>query len=62
MGITRPDFDKFCRIKERAGDQITSVCVDVANGYTNAFISFIQKLRNKFPDIYDHAAGNAVPG
>ena len=61
MGITRPDFDKFCRIKERAGDQITSVCVDVANGYTNAFISFIQKLRNKFPDI-TIMAGNVVTG
>ncbi len=61
MGITRPDFEKFCRIKERAGDQISYVCVDVANGYTNAFISFVQKLRNKFPDI-TIMAGNVVTG
>ena len=61
MGITRPDFEKFCRIKERAGDQISYVCVDVANGYTNAFISFVQKLRAKFPDI-TIMAGNVVTG
>ena len=61
MGITRPDFDKFCRIKERAGDTINTVCVDVANGYTKAFITFIQKLRAKFPDI-TIMAGNVVTG
>ncbi|MFZ4537934.1 GMP reductase [Propionivibrio sp.] len=61
MGITQPDYDKFCRVKERAGDTIENVCVDVANGYTKAFVSFIHKLRTAFPDI-TIMAGNVVTG
>ncbi len=61
MGITTPDFDKFRRVMEQSNGTIHSVCVDVANGYTKAFISFIHKLRAKFPDI-TIMAGNVVTG
>jgi GMP reductase len=61
MGINAPDFDKFCRVKAQAGDAIQNVCVDVANGYTKAFISFIHKLRSAYPDII-LMAGNVVTG
>lgn len=61
MGITQPDYDKFCRIMERAGDTIQYVCVDVANGYTKAFIRFIHKLRAAFPRL-TIMAGNVVTG
>jgi GMP reductase len=61
MGITRPDYDKFVRIKKLAGDTIQHVCVDVANGYTKSFIGFIHKLRGAYPGI-TIMAGNVVTG
>ena len=61
MGITQPDYDKFRRIMEQSNGTIKSVCVDVANGYTQAFISFIHKLRAGHPDI-TIMAGNVVTG
>jgi GMP reductase len=61
MGITQPDFDKFCRVMKKAGGMIENVCVDVANGYTKSFIGFIHKLRAAYPDI-TIMAGNVVTG
>ena len=61
MGITQPDFEKFKRVMEQSNGSIQNVCIDVANGYTKAFISFIQKLRNAYPEI-TIMAGNVVTG
>ena len=61
MGITTPDFDKFKRVMDKANGAIQSVCVDVANGYTKAFISFIHKLRAAYPEL-TIMAGNVVTG
>ncbi len=61
MGITTPDLEKFRRVMGKADGAIRSVCVDVANGYTKAFISFIHKLRAEFPAI-TIMAGNVVTG
>ncbi len=61
MGITQPDYDKFRRVKEGAGETIEYVCVDVANGYTKAFVEFVQKLRAAYPTI-TIMAGNVVTG
>ncbi len=61
MGITTPDFEKFRRVMDKANGTIQNVCVDVANGYTKAFISFIHKLRAAFPGI-TIMAGNVVTG
>ena len=61
MGITAPDFEKFKRVMDKANGTIENVCVDVANGYTKAFISFIHKLRAAYPAI-TIMAGNVVTG
>ncbi len=61
MGITQPDYDKFCRVMALTDGRIDSVCVDVANGYTKAFISFIGKLRADYPGV-TIMAGNVVTG
>lgn len=61
MGITTPDLEKFRRVMDQAEGTIQNVCVDVANGYTKAFISFIHKLRAEFPSI-TIMAGNVVTG
>ena len=37
------------------------VCIDVANGYTEAFVSFVKKMRDNFPDVVI-MAGNVVTG
>lgn len=61
MGITRADYDKFCRVREQTGEAIKHVCVDVANGYTKSFIDFIHKLRRAEPQL-TILAGNVVTG
>jgi len=61
MGITREDYDKFRRVKDAAGDAIAYVCVDVANGYTEAFVDFLRELRKNYPQI-TLMAGNVVTG
>ncbi len=61
MGITREDYDKFRRVKDAVGDAIAHVCVDVANGYTKAFIDFLHNLRVAYPHI-TLMAGNVVTG
>ena len=61
MGITAPDLEKFRRVMDQANGAIQNVCVDVANGYTKAFISFIHKLRAAYPEI-TIMAGNVVTG
>ncbi|GAA5182458.1 GMP reductase [Niveibacterium umoris] len=61
MGIAAPDIKKFRRVMERAGTAITAVCIDVANGYTKAFVDFIHKLREEFPAL-TIMAGNVVTG
>ncbi|MDR0577327.1 MAG: GMP reductase [Candidatus Accumulibacter sp.] len=64
MGITAPDFGKFRRVMEasgEAGGAIENVCIDVANGYTKAFIRFIHRFRAEFPSI-TLMAGNVVTG
>ncbi len=61
MGITREDYEKFCRVKQEVGDAISYVCVDVANGYTKSFVDFLRKLREAHPQI-TIMAGNVVTG
>ena len=61
MGITREDYDKFRRVKALVGDAIGYVCVDVANGYTEAFVDFLRELRKGYPQI-TIMAGNVVTG
>lgn len=59
MGISTPDYEKFKAVKEKTCDNLGFVCVDVANGYSEPFAGFIQKLRHDFPSIVI-MAGNVV--
>ena len=61
MGITRQDRDKFERVMERAGAAIQYVCIDVANGYTESFVKFVEKFRHAYPNV-TIMAGNVVTG
>ncbi|HVF64041.1 MAG TPA: IMP dehydrogenase, partial [Casimicrobiaceae bacterium] len=55
MGIATADDEKFQRVMERAGagehSSIRYVCVDVANGYTESFVRFVAKLRERYPHL-----------
>ena len=59
LGISDKDLNKFDNVYNVVGNKQIRVCIDVANGYTQAFIEFIQKFRER----YKHAviiAGNVV--
>lgn len=61
MGITRADHDKFERARARAGSAIASVCIDVANGYSENFVRFVEAFRTEHPKL-TIMAGNVVTG
>ena len=61
MGITKPDHEKFERVACGTGEAIEYVCIDVANGYTESFVKFVEKFREAYPKL-TIMAGNVVTG
>ena len=61
MGISAADLEKFARVLARCGDAIEYVCIDVANGYTESFVNFVEKFRHAHPRL-TIMAGNVVTG
>lgn len=63
MGILQPDEQKLdmllAAIKKAGSDYEPHICIDVANGYTERFIGFIEKMRKKMPNAII-MAGNVV--
>jgi len=58
VGILAKDMAKLDEIT-KAVPQISMVCVDVANGYSEAFVKVIREVRGKFPNM-TIMAGNVV--
>ena len=61
MGITRADEEKFARLNEAAPGAVQFVCIDVANGYHENFVTFVTRIRTHFPRLVI-MAGNVVTG
>jgi len=61
MGITATDEQKFHHVMEAAGDAVQYVCIDVANGYHENFVTFVTRIRSAFPQVVI-MAGNVVTG
>jgi GMP reductase len=62
LGIGAADEEKFQRVMEAAGpDAIRYVCLDVANGYHEAFATVVQRVRERYPALVI-LAGNVVTG
>ena len=61
IGATEEDLKKFRNIYEITDGKVKYLCVDVANGYTEAFSHFIYSLRVQFPELII-MAGNVVTG
>ena len=61
IGATEEDLKKFRNVYEMTDGKVKYICVDVANGYTEAFSHFIYSLRVQFPELII-MAGNVVTG
>ncbi|WHF50762.1 GMP reductase [Chryseobacterium gotjawalense] len=59
-GISKADEEKIQQIVQ-AHPKINFLCIDVANGYSEHFVSFVKKMRQIFPDK-TIIAGNVVTG
>ena|SRR5690606_28752663 len=59
-GISRHDSDKFSKIINQY-PQLNFICVDVANGYSEHFVKFVRRARERYPDKVI-IAGNVVTG
>ena len=61
IGITDADQEKFDAVYKEVGLKLKFVCIDVANGYSERFATFVRKFRTQ----YNHVviiAGNVVTG
>ena len=61
LGFGDLDWEKFQQTMAKAPGAIQYVCIDVANGYTEAFVAFVKKVRETYPDLVI-MAGNVVTG
>lgn len=61
-GITDDDFKKLqYAFQDYRINHIPNICIDVANGYSEAFVDFVKKVRDLYPDK-TIMAGNVVSG
>ncbi len=56
-GISESDEIKIDKLINKLNPYF--VCIDVANGYAKAFVEYVKKFKNKYPDI-TLVAGNVV--
>ena len=59
-GTGDADFQKLITIKD-AHPELKFICIDVANGYSEHFVTFLKKTREQFPEKVI-LAGNVVTG
>lgn len=59
-GTGDDDFKKIVEIHQM-NPQLKFICIDVANGYSEHFVSFLKRTRDRFPDKVI-LAGNVVTG
>lgn len=59
-GATDDDFHKLVQIATKY-PHLEFICLDVANGYTETFVAYVDKVRTRFPDK-TIVAGNVVTG
>jgi len=59
IGTSSADYDKFVQVYARVNDNLKYLCIDVANGYSEAFVSHVRNIRKIYPHIVI-IAGNVV--
>jgi len=61
MGIGTDDYVKFKTVYSHENVKINAICIDVANGYTSQFETFVSKMRDDYPDIIIMAGSVVTP-
>jgi GMP reductase len=61
LGITAADEQRFSQLMDAAPGAVEYLCIDVANGYHEAFATFVQRVRKRWPQLVI-MAGNVVTG
>lgn len=62
LGISAADINKYHFVKDELGElKPKNICIDVANGYSETFVDFVKKFRDKNPNVRI-MAGNVVTG
>ena len=62
MGVIDDDAAKLEEFEQQMGDKgPDKICIDVANGYSESFVSFVRRMREAYPDKAI-MAGNVVTG
>lgn len=59
-GTAKEDFSQMQQIIKQH-PKLQFICIDVANGYAEAFVEFVKRVREKFPEK-TIVAGNVVTG
>eukprot|EP00002_Diphylleia_rotans_P039877 TRINITY_DN935_c0_g1_i1.p1 TRINITY_DN935_c0_g1~~TRINITY_DN935_c0_g1_i1.p1 ORF type:complete len:381 (+),score=92.84 TRINITY_DN935_c0_g1_i1:60-1202(+) len=59
-GTSEEDFKRINQIIEKI-PELTTICVDVANGYSETFVNYVRQVRAKYP-THTIIAGNVVTG
>jgi GMP reductase len=60
IGMVKDDEAKLAEFVKKKGDP-DKICIDVANGYSQHFIDYVKKMRDKMPGV-TIMAGNVVTG
>lgn len=60
IGMVEADEEKLAAFM-KAGGQPDKLCIDVANGYSEHFVDFVKRARDRYPDL-TIMAGNVVTG
>ncbi len=48
VGITEKDFENLQQVMSAVN--VPMICLDVANGYTERFVKYLERLRTTYPD------------
>jgi GMP reductase len=60
IGLKEEEFEKLEVLSDSLKPEyLNNICIDVANGYTDRFVDFVKKVRERFPDKVI-MAGNVV--
>lgn len=60
MGVAEQDVEKLEAFLKKRGT-LERLCIDVANGYSQPFVDFVRRMRDRLPDTII-MAGNVVTG
>jgi len=61
FGVTAADLTRMEELAKRLSNHVQYICLDVANGYTEAFVDAVKRVREMFP-TKTIMAGNVVTG